>query len=237
MVAYHINSKGLAAPCSATERRCPLQHVEVNLPIPDLAGLVSTVNGTNWDLNGRLTEEEQAQERFRDLGDRAAFLHKEYERLLRNQEELKEIEEQESAKHNDPLWLASPDGAVFLKKKEIEENDGYHEFDALFDNEGNLLNAKKAHTKFGVSWMIFAPEDKEQRDIIQWFNPSNAQTESRAEANNRKKGFYIGTTEEKAYTRIETKGMPYTGQVQKDIVVYRERNEPGEVRIKDNGLN
>jgi hypothetical protein len=117
----------------------------------------------------------------------------------------------------------------------MEANDGYLEFESLFDNDGNLLNAKKVRTKYGKAWMIFDKDDKNQEFVKEWFSPSKAKTPSTAEAANRKKGFFVGKTKEKAKIRIRSEVDRYSGARHREVVVYRDRDNPGEVRVVDNG--
>lgn len=132
--------------------------------------------------------------------------------------------------------FTSADAEIAAIRLELEENDGYYEFPALFDTEGNLVNARICNTKFGQAWQVFMSNDLDRRLPSEWFSPSKDRNPARAVEKNLRKGFYVGKTREKAYVFMQNDVQPYSGAVHRYPIVRRDLQNPGEVIIVDNGF-
>lgn len=114
-------------------------------------------------------------------------------------------------------------------KAEIVEQGGTWEFPALFDLDGNLLNAKQFRGKYGWSWAIRDADD----ELLGYLSPSTAQDEARRRAANAKKGYNIGTIRAEAYAINTGDGHGFSGLASVHPVVRQSRE--GAVTVVDNG--
>lgn len=236
MPKYHVSSSGKVVLCEAKVQACKKENVEVNLPSKVMDEILDYSNG--YDLKKYGYSDEQIQtDRMVLFKERVKFVEKGLRRKLEQEKEDQLIEEERIARENNPDWLASIDGEIFLTRKKLDANDNYHEFESLFNTEGKLVNAKLVRTKFGTSWAIFADDDIHQQSIVSWFNPSKAKVVAKAVDINKAKGFYVGKTEEKAKMKIRHEVSPYSLAKFKTIVIYRDKDNADEVRIIDNGLD
>jgi hypothetical protein len=90
-------------------------------------------------------------------------------------------------------WASGLSASKSRLAAEIAENHGLDSFPALFDLDGNLVAARLIETRFGWSWALMASDDPWARgSFIGWFNPSQARSEDRRLAANRKKGYTVG---------------------------------------------
>lgn len=77
-------------------------------------------------------------------------------------------------------------------KAQLAQQGGLSEFQALYDTEGNIVPAVKVSTKYGEAWGL-VDKDNPGNHFKGFFNPSKAQDEEKAKANDAKKGYYLGT--------------------------------------------
>lgn len=85
------------------------------------------------------------------------------------------------------------------------EKYGYNFVDnALYDLEGNLLNARHVETRFGWAWAITNADGS-----TTWFNESQAKSCTTYRRNNAKKGIYVGTAVWSARARTIQSGSLY----------------------------
>lgn len=134
-------------------------------------------------------------------------------------------------------WASGMMSRLEYAKYEIAENDGKWEFPALFDLDGNLVPAKHIKTPYGMAWGILESDDVDA-PFIGFFNPSQAQNEARARANNAKKGYYVGRVKADAYADLYApagaRGMG--GAMDTQVIVLRaDKGWSEDVEVIDNG--
>jgi hypothetical protein len=95
-------------------------------------------------------------------------------------------------------WAHDVTAREYEAKAELAENNGYWDFLALFDLEGNRIYAENVDGTYGPVWRVFDPETK---DTIRWITDSSARKASTREANNAKKGFRFGRVRAQAVCR------------------------------------
>lgn len=95
-------------------------------------------------------------------------------------------------------WASDTMAREYESKAKLAEQDGYWNFQALFDLEGNRIYAQYVETQYGWSWRVFDP-NTEDKATTGWLNESNARKASTRTANNAKKGFTIGLVRAEAY--------------------------------------
>lgn len=78
----------------------------------------------------------------------------------------------------------------------VAEADGWWEFTALFDTDGNLMDAREVQTRFGYAWAINTPNG------TVWFNESKARKGERRYIADSKKGYVLGTVKRRAYVTL-----------------------------------
>lgn len=72
-------------------------------------------------------------------------------------------------------------------KAQLAERGAWTTHLAVFDLDGNLVDAEVREGKFGACWMLLR-----NGRCAGWFYPSNAKNEKTRRANNAKKGYYEG---------------------------------------------
>ncbi len=85
--------------------------------------------------------------------------------------------------------------------EELNDNNGFGIFDALFDLSGKIVPARRFLNDYGFSWGIFEPTasvDKTTR-FASYCSESNAKDEDSRIKRIAKKGYYIGTIETEAF--------------------------------------
>lgn len=120
-------------------------------------------------------------------------------------------------------WAADSMARLYDVQAEILENGGVAEFPALFDLDGNMLDAREVHTRYGWAWAITTPGGG-----TKWFNPSCAQDPARRVSTDRRKGYYVGRISAPAWAANSGCGVSITP------VVFRSDNDGG-VTVLDNG--
>lgn len=132
-------------------------------------------------------------------------------------------------------WAHGINGQLAARKADIAENGGRSNFPALFDLDGNLVAAKYLNGAYGMVWGILADDDP-QSTIVAWFNPSKANNEATARANNAKKGYYVGQVRAAAHAYTGGSGRGLSGAMSVHIVVARsDKGFSRDVEIIDNG--
>ncbi len=122
-------------------------------------------------------------------------------------------------------WAADSMARLYDVQAEILENGGVAEFPALFDIDGNMLDAREVQTRYGWAWAVTTLDGG-----TAWFNPSHAQDETRRIATNRRKGYYVGRISAPAWAANSGRGVSITP------VVFRS-DKDGDVTVIDNGIN
>jgi hypothetical protein len=113
-------------------------------------------------------------------------------------------------------------------KAKIADNGGKSIFPALFDLNGNFIDAVERKTQYGYAWV----------DVNgNWYNPSKANDEKRRVAGNANKGFYIGTILAPANAALAGGGRGFSGMASVYVDIYRTTKGNDGVEIVDNGVN
>lgn len=94
-------------------------------------------------------------------------------------------------------WASGLSAREYDAWAELAENDYQAEFPALFDTDGNLLDAREVETRYGWAWLIRNPDG-----TISWFNPSQARKGATRLKNDKAKGYTIGTVIMDAYADL-----------------------------------
>lgn len=88
-------------------------------------------------------------------------------------------------------WASDTMAREYQLCARLAEQDGYWEFAALFDLDGNLLPAALRTNQWGDYWMIFDNPDLRGRPIG-FFTESKARKAATRNRNNAKKGYSVG---------------------------------------------
>jgi hypothetical protein len=99
--------------------------------------------------------------------------------------------------------------AYDLAAELVEELAGDTTETALFDLDGNLLEARQVETRYGMSWLVLSPAGD------RWFNQSWARKDATRVANDAKKGIYVGTVRGQAVL-VPGKTGRYRSEIQRD---------------------
>lgn len=94
-------------------------------------------------------------------------------------------------------WASSSTQALYLAAADLAEEGHKSEFRAVFDLEGNLLDARQVEGRYGWVWLIKLPGGG-----VAWFNESEAQKPETARRNNAKKGYYLGVVRRPAAVKL-----------------------------------
>lgn len=122
-------------------------------------------------------------------------------------------------------WASDSMAQLYTAQAEILENGGVAQFPALFDLDGNIVDAREVQTRYGFAWAI-----TNTNGSTTWFNASRAQDDKRRIDTDRKKGYYVGTVEAPAWARhISSAGLWLS------VHVYRTTRGNDGVRVIDNG--
>lgn len=87
-------------------------------------------------------------------------------------------------------WAHERSADKYRLEASIVENGGMWTFPALFDLEGNLVPAREVYGPHGSFWSLL---DEGGNRTGATFRESQAQNDDRRIANDRKKGYYVGT--------------------------------------------
>ena len=123
----------------------------------------------------------------------------------------------------------------------IAENDGYAEFQALFDLDGNLLPAKLVRGQYGMTWLMLDPASVDGRGDSHgiFISPSKAESDVVRRRNNARKGVYVGRVKVKAFAMHSTgdhEAFGFAGLDRVHTVVLREdRGFSRDAIVVDNG--
>jgi len=124
-------------------------------------------------------------------------------------------------------WASDSMAQLYTAQAEILDNGGTSEFTALFDIDGNMLDAREVQTRYGWSWVINYPGG-----TTTWFNESKAQNEERRTATNRRKGYYVGRISAPAWAAHRGNN----GCLSVHVHVYRTTEGMDGVTVLDNGV-
>lgn len=91
-------------------------------------------------------------------------------------------------------WAADMAGMEYSRCADLAERNSLWEFTAVFDLDGNLLDARRVKGTYGESWLITTADGKKK-----WFNESNARLGAKRLAADEKKGFRLGRVRTQAY--------------------------------------
>lgn len=117
-------------------------------------------------------------------------------------------------------WAQTVTAEKYETNARLAENNGRMWFVALFDLEGNHIEAREVNTRYGWAWYI---------DRGHWFNPSKAKSGERRYNADTKKGYRLGMIECNAYVQGvgDRVSMRY-------IAV--PAHDPGEITVIDNAM-
>lgn len=104
-------------------------------------------------------------------------------------------------------WAADQMAQRYLHCAEIAEQGATMTCSALFDLEGNLVDAKYVEGRYGPAWGIRDPHNP-RGQFLGFFNESRAQDPDRARATNARKGYYLGSARYRAGLEGST-GIPF----------------------------
>ena len=92
-------------------------------------------------------------------------------------------------------WASGTMAREYRTNARLAEQDGYWEFEALFDLDGNHVPTKIVDSQFGWSYGVINPEGGR---YLKFVNPSHAKNPATLRRNMEKKGYRIGTVRAKA---------------------------------------
>lgn len=100
-------------------------------------------------------------------------------------------------------WAADTMGRLYSFIADLAENGGRATFRKLADLDGNILDAREVHTRYGYAWAITNPDGS-----TTWFHESEARKASTRTANNAKKGFKFVAVEGPAVVMLSDSWQP-----------------------------
>jgi hypothetical protein len=84
-------------------------------------------------------------------------------------------------------WASDSMGSLYHYAARLADNGWTAEMDALFDLDGNLLDAEQRAGKYGTSWMI-----RNGDGTVRWVSTSSARKGARRRAHYESKGVRVG---------------------------------------------
>jgi len=93
-------------------------------------------------------------------------------------------------------WANDAMASKYRAMAELAEEGGVSEFPAVFDLDGNLTDFHQVSTRYGMSWV------RDTEHGSEWFNESGARKGSTRLANDRKKGYTIGSVRQEATVEL-----------------------------------
>lgn len=90
---------------------------------------------------------------------------------------------------------------------QLAETNGAMETVALFDLDGNLVDARHGWGKFGEYWMLLDSNGVK----VGFFSPSQAKDTDKRVATDRRKGYYVGRATVRAIAKIQGSGTGLSG--------------------------
>src|SRR5574341_194423 len=100
-------------------------------------------------------------------------------------------------------WASDTVAREYEAWAELAESNYQAEFPALFDLDGNPLDARQIESRYGWCWLI-----KNSDGTVKFFNESQARSGKRRLATDMGKGFRLGTVSREAYVKLH--GASYT---------------------------
>jgi hypothetical protein len=94
-------------------------------------------------------------------------------------------------------WASGITGRLDEAKAELAENDGMMETRALFNLDGTIASVHNGWGQYGEWWLL--NDASAARFGKKFFSPSSANTAAKRYANDKKKGFTVGTVRVKGY--------------------------------------
>lgn len=122
-------------------------------------------------------------------------------------------------------WASGLTAREYDTCAELAERGGWHEFQALFDVNGNLMDAEIRDGQYGMYWLVKGLP----AGVKPFFTESKARSGKRRYANDSAKGFRLGTVRRKGYVKLA--GALATSV---SVVIVPDRYSD-EVEIVDNG--
>lgn len=104
-------------------------------------------------------------------------------------------------------WAHSMLEGEYNLKAQLAESNGTMEVAALFDLDGNLVNAVHDWNQYGEYWMVIDLNGR----AVSFFNPSQAKSETTQIKNNAKKGYFVGRAKVAATAKIVGGGTGLAG--------------------------
>lgn len=133
-------------------------------------------------------------------------------------------------------WALDMTARQYDLSAQLADTDGLTEVEALFDLDGNLVNAYHGWGRYGDYWMIL---DASGTKTGEYFNPSKARSDTAARKNNAAKGYYVGTAKVPGKATIVSGGTGLSGAASSyaAIVAADQGNVTKEtvVQVVDNG--
>lgn len=122
-------------------------------------------------------------------------------------------------------WASGLTARKYEACAELAERDGWEEFVALFDVNGNLMDAEIRDGQYGMYWLIKGLP----AGVKPFFTESSAKSGKRRYANDSAKGYRLGTVRRKGYVKLA--GASVTSV---SVVIVPDRDSD-QVEIIDNG--
>lgn len=127
-------------------------------------------------------------------------------------------------------WASGITASECEAKAELAEANGWAEFIAVFDLDGNLMDAYHMSGTYGPYWLIKGLP----KDVKPFFSESNARKGSTRYANDTKKGYRLGTVRRKGFVKLAGSGTGLAGAMSVRVVVVPDKYST-EVEIVDSG--
>lgn len=122
-------------------------------------------------------------------------------------------------------WASGLSARKYEACAELAERDGWETFCALFDVNGNLVDAEIREGQYGSYWLIKGLP----KGVKPFFTESNARKGARRFAADSAKGYRLGTVRRKGYVKLSGASLTSVS-----VVIVPDRFS-SEVEIVDNG--
>jgi len=127
-------------------------------------------------------------------------------------------------------WASGITAREYEACAKLAEADGWHEFVALFDLDGNLMDAEQRDGQYGYYWLIKGLP----KGVKPFFTESSARLGATRYTNDGKKGYRLGTVRRKGFVTLTGSGSGLAGAMSVRVAVVPDRYS-AEVEIVDDG--